>query len=74
MIRRTSPGCASVRPDGSARRGTPCWRCSTPAAYRSDDITVREYLQFNQVGGLTNGDVDLITDSATSRSSSRTAG
>ena len=26
-----------------------------------DDITVREYPQFNQVDGLTNGDVDLIT-------------
>ena len=31
-IRRTSPGCASARPARSARRGTPCWRCSTPAA------------------------------------------
>jgi NitT/TauT family transport system substrate-binding protein len=27
----------------------------------ADDITVREYPQFNQVDGLTNGDVDLIT-------------
>ena len=26
-----------------------------------DDITVREYPQFNQVDGLANGDVDLIT-------------
>jgi NitT/TauT family transport system substrate-binding protein len=27
----------------------------------ADDITVREYPQFNQVDGLSNGDVDLIT-------------
>ncbi len=27
----------------------------------ADDITIREYPQFNQVDGLTNGDVDLIT-------------
>jgi NitT/TauT family transport system substrate-binding protein len=26
-----------------------------------DDVTIREYPQFNQVDGLTNGDVDLIT-------------
>ena len=27
----------------------------------ADDVTIREYPQFNQVDGLTNGDVDLIT-------------
>jgi len=27
----------------------------------ADDITVREYPQFNQVDGLSNGDVDLVT-------------
>jgi NitT/TauT family transport system substrate-binding protein len=27
----------------------------------ADDVTIREYPQFNQVDGLTNGDVDLVT-------------
>jgi NitT/TauT family transport system substrate-binding protein len=31
------------------------------AGLNEDDVTIREYPQFNQVDGLTNGDVDLIT-------------
>ncbi len=64
----------SVPSDPAALAGT---RIGTPGLYGSswiallalldaggltaDDVTVREYPQYNQVDGLLNGDVDLIT-------------
>jgi NitT/TauT family transport system substrate-binding protein len=68
-------GQASVVPDDPS--GLAGLRVGTPGRFGSswhallallaagglteDDVTVREYPQFNQVDGLTNGDVDLIT-------------
>jgi NitT/TauT family transport system substrate-binding protein len=68
-------GEASVVPDEPA--GLAGLRIGTPGRFGSswhallallaagglteDDVTIREYPQFNQVDGLTNGDVDLIT-------------
>jgi NitT/TauT family transport system substrate-binding protein len=57
----TSRAARSGRLGCSARPGTLSWRCLDAGGLTADDVTIREYPQFNQAEGLANGDVDLIT-------------